>query len=51
MSNYYHLPVVGIDVAANFSVVTALKPNGDIYIKNIKILHSLVGFTQLLTLV
>jgi len=51
MSNYYHLPVVGIDVAANFSVVTALKPNGDIYIKNIKILHSLVGFTQLLTLI
>jgi transposase len=51
MSNYYHLPVVGIDVAANFSVVTALKPNGDIYIKNVKIIHSLDGFTKLITLI
>lgn len=51
MSNYYHLPVIGIDVAANFSVVTALKPNGDIYIKNVKIIHSLDGFTNLVTLI
>ena len=51
MANYYHLPVVGIDVAANFSVVTALKPNGDIFIKNVKIIHSLDGFSKLLTLI
>ena len=49
MSNYYHLPVVGIDVAANFSIVTALKPNGDIYQKNLRIEHTLAGFSKLLT--
>jgi len=48
MSNYYHLPVVGIDVAANFSIVTALKPDGDIYQKNLRIEHTLDGFTKLL---
>ncbi|BEP27843.1 IS110 family RNA-guided transposase [Helicovermis profundi] len=48
MSNYYHLPVVGIDVAANFSVVTALKPNGDVFRKNLKISHTLGGFNKLL---
>ena len=48
MSNYYHLPVVGIDVAANFSIVTALKPDGDIYQKNLRIEHSLAGFNKLL---
>lgn len=51
MANYYHLPIVGIDVAANSSVVTALKPNGDIYIKNVKITHSHDGFTKLITLI
>jgi transposase len=51
MANYYHIPVVGIDVAANFSVVSALKPNGDIYIKNVKIIHSSDGFSKLLTLI
>ena len=40
MSNYYHLPVVGIDIAANFSIVTALKPDGDIYQKNLRIEHT-----------
>lgn len=49
MSNYYNLPVVGIDVAANFSVVTALKPNGDIYQKNLKFSHSFDGFSKLLS--
>lgn len=49
MSNYYHLPVVGIDVAANFSIVTALKSDGDIYQKNLRIEHTLSGFTKLLT--
>ncbi|WP_279324859.1 hypothetical protein [Clostridium sp. 'deep sea'] len=33
MANYYNVPVAGIDVAANFSVVTILSPNGDIYKK------------------
>lgn len=49
MSNYYHLPVVGIDIAANFSIVTALKPDGDIYQKNLRIEHTLCGFKKLLT--
>jgi len=49
MSNYYHLPVVGIDIAANFSIVTALKPDGDIYQKNLRIEHTLCGFNKLLT--
>lgn len=43
------MPVVGIDVAANFSIATALKPNGDIYKKNLRIEHTLCGFNKLLT--
>lgn len=49
MSNYYHLPVVGIDITANFSIVTALKPDSDIYQKNLRIEHTLCGFNKLLT--
>lgn len=51
MSNYYSLPIIGIDVAANFSIVTVLKPDGDIFKKNVKIEHSLDGFNTLLTLI
>jgi len=48
MANYYHSPVVGIDVAANFSVVTALKPDGTVFQKNINIKHTHAGFDKLL---
>lgn len=48
MANLYHSPVVGIDVAANFSVVTALKPDGTVFQKNINIKHTHAGFEKLL---
>lgn len=48
MANYYHSPVVGIDVAANFSVVTALKPDGTVLQRNIKIKHNQQGFEKLI---
>lgn len=51
MSNYYDLPVIGIDVVANFSVATALKPNGNIYWKNFRFNHTLDGFNKLLQLI
>ncbi len=47
MKNLYHSPVVGIDIAANFSVITALKPDGSIFQKNIHIKHTLPGFKKL----
>lgn len=51
MSKLYDLPVIGIDVAANFSVATVLKPNGDVYKKkNFRFNHSLEGFNSFLTL-
>lgn len=50
MSKLYDLPVIGIDVAANFSVATVLKPNGDIYKKNFRFDHSLDGFNRFLNL-
>lgn len=48
MANYYHSPVVGIDVAANFSITTALKPDGTIFKKNLRINHNQKGFETLL---
>lgn len=48
MANYYHSPVIGIDVAASFSVATALKPDGTVYRKNLHIKHNQKGFEQLL---
>lgn len=50
MSKLYDLPVIGIDVAANFSVATVLKQNGDIYKKNFRFNHSLEGFNSFLKL-
>lgn len=50
MSKFYDLPVIGIDVAANFSVATVLKQNGDIYKKNFRFDHTLDGFTRFLEL-
>jgi len=51
MANYYHYPVVGIDVAANFSVATALKPDGTVFKKNLNIKHNQKGFEKLLTFI
>lgn len=50
MSKLYDLPVIGIDVAANFSVATVLKQNGDIYKKNFRFNHNLEGFNSFLNL-
>lgn len=51
MSQFYNLPVIGIDVAANFSVATVLKPNGDVFKKNFRFTHALDGFESLLQLI
>jgi transposase len=50
MSKLYDLPVIGIDVAANFSVATVLKQNGDIFKKNFRFNHTLDGFNSFLNL-
>ena len=47
MTKYYKAPVAGIDVAADFSVMTILSPTGDIYRKNVKFTHDLEGMTKL----
>jgi len=48
MSKYYKSPVIGIDVSANFSMVSILAPNGDIYKKPFKVNHDSDGFELLL---
>ena len=50
MSKLYDSPVIGIDVAANFSVATILNQSGDIYKKNFRFDHSLEGFNSFLDL-
>ncbi|WP_353505341.1 IS110 family transposase [Clostridium sp. Marseille-Q2269] len=47
MSNYFYNPTVGIDVSADFSIVSILAPNGDIYRKAFKIKHDVDGFNHL----
>lgn len=47
MSKYINNPVFGIDVAADFSIVAILAPNGDIYRKSFRINHNLEGFNKL----
>jgi len=49
MSKYINSPVIGIDVAADFSIVAILSPNGDIYRKSIRINHNLEGFNKLVS--
>lgn len=51
MSQFYDSPVIGIDVAANFSVATILSPNGDIFKKNFRFTHNLNGFESFLQLI
>lgn len=51
MSQFYDLPVIGIDVAADFSVATILSPSGDIFKKNFRFSHNLNGFESFLQLI
>ena len=48
MSKFFGLPVVGIDVSADFSMVAILAPNGDVYRKAFKITNDIKGFSYLL---
>lgn len=48
MSKFFNLPVIGIDVSADFSLVAILAPNGDIYRKPFKINHDASGFQYLI---
>lgn len=48
MSKFFSLPVVGIDVSADFSMVAILAPNGDVYRKAFKITNDIKGFSYLL---
>lgn len=48
MSKFFSLPVAGIDVSADFSMVAILAPNGDIYRKAFKITNNIKGFSYLI---
>jgi len=48
MSKFFGLPVVGIDVSADFSMVAILAPNGDVYRMAFKITNDIKGFSYLL---
>ena len=47
MNKYINRPVVGIDVAAEFSMVAILAPDGEVYRKSFRINHTLDGFEYL----
>lgn len=49
MSKFTDKPIFGIDVAADFSIVAILAPNGDIYRKPFRINHNLKGFNHLVS--
>lgn len=48
MSKFFYSPTVGIDISADFSWVSILAPNGDVYRKAFKIKHDLKGFNHLI---
>ncbi|WP_368487541.1 IS110 family transposase [Clostridium sp. BJN0013] len=48
MSKFFNLPVVGIDVSADYSMVAILAPDGAVYRKAFKIMHTSDGFSYLL---
>lgn len=48
MSKFFNLPVIGIDVSADFSMIAILAPNGDIYRKPFKVIHDALGFHYLI---
>ena len=47
MNNFFDKPTIGIDVAADFSYIAILAPNGDVYRKAFRIKHNLNGFNYL----
>ena len=47
MSKFFYRPIVGIDVSADFSVIAILAPDGEIYRKPFKMIHSKSGFDYL----
>ncbi len=48
MNSLYYSSIIGIDVAACFSIATTLKPDGSVYQKNMRINHDLTGFKKIL---
>ena len=48
MSKFLNVPVIGIDVSADFSFVTILAPNGAVYRNSFKVNHDAEGFDYLL---
>lgn len=48
MSKFLNVPVIGIDVSADFSFVAILAPNGAVYRKSFKINHDAEGFDYFL---
>ena len=48
MSKFLNVPVIGIDVSADFSFVAILSPNGETYRKAFKINHDAEGFDYFL---
>jgi len=51
MSKFYSTPVIGVDVAADFSVAAILAPNGDIYKKPFRFNHDADGFNYFLDII
>ena len=47
MSKFFYSPSVGINVSADFSMVSILSPNGDKFRKPFKIIHNSEGFNYL----
>lgn len=45
MSKFYNSPVIGVDVAADFSVATILAPDGSIHKKAFRFNHDAEGFS------
>lgn len=48
MSKFFNVPVIGIDVSADYSFVAILAPNGAVYRKSFKINHDAEGFDYLI---
>ena len=46
MNKYINRPVVGIDVAAEFSMVAILAPDGEVYRKSFTVKHTLDRFEE-----
>lgn len=51
MATYLSVPVVGIDVASEFSFAAILAPDGSIYKSPFKVIHSAAGFKKFLEVI